>query len=101
MNVLFLSIGKLDNIEDRGIYTDLLRQFRDNGHMVYVASPRERRTNLPTEYTIAQDADERVVGSFKKLCKERGITIEYVDTMKELGKACNIDVGSAIAVILK
>jgi len=50
---------------------------------------------------IAQDADERVVGSFKKLCKERGITIEYVGTMKELGKACNIDVGSAVAVILK
>jgi|GEM_PF-5013835 hypothetical protein len=37
MNILFLSIGKLDNIEDKGIYTDLLRQFRDNRHDVYVS----------------------------------------------------------------
>jgi len=50
MNILFLSIGSLNSIEDRGIYTDLLRQFRDNGHTVYVVSPRERRLNLPTEY---------------------------------------------------
>ncbi|WP_338470959.1 glycosyltransferase family 4 protein [Niallia sp. XMNu-256] len=50
MNILFLSIGRLNNIEDRGLYTDLLRQFRDNGHNVYVVSPREKRLNKPTEY---------------------------------------------------
>jgi len=32
MNILFLSIVRLNNIEDKGIYTDLLRQFKDNGH---------------------------------------------------------------------
>lgn len=52
MNILFLSIGKLDDINERGIYTDLLRQFRDNGHNVYVVTPREKRLNLPTEYTL-------------------------------------------------
>lgn len=50
MNIIFLSIGKLNNIEDKGIYTDLLREFRDHGHKVYVVSPREKRLNLPTEY---------------------------------------------------
>ncbi|MGG0283585.1 glycosyltransferase family 4 protein [Peribacillus butanolivorans] len=50
MNILFLSIGRLNNIEDRGLYTDLLRQFRDNGHKVYVVSPREKRLKKPTEY---------------------------------------------------
>ncbi|MFB4163883.1 glycosyltransferase family 4 protein [Alteribacillus sp. JSM 102045] len=50
MNIIFLSIGKLNNIEEKGIYTDLLRQFRDNGHKVYVVSPREKRLNKPTEY---------------------------------------------------
>jgi glycosyltransferase involved in cell wall biosynthesis len=50
MNILFLSIGRLNNIEDRGLYTDLLRQFRDGGHKVYVVSPREKRKNKPTEY---------------------------------------------------
>lgn len=50
MNILFLSIGRLNNIEDRGLYTDLLRQFRDNGHKVCVVSPREKRLKKPTEY---------------------------------------------------
>lgn len=50
MNILFLSIGRLNNIEDRGLYTDLLRQFRDDGHKVYVVSPREKRLNKSTEY---------------------------------------------------
>lgn len=52
MNILFLSIGSLQNIEDKGLYTDLLRKFRDMGHNVYVVCPRERRTKLKTEYTI-------------------------------------------------
>src|SRR5690625_1700020 len=51
MNIIFLSIGKLNHIEDKGIYTDLLRKFRDNNHKVYVVSPREKRLNKPTEYT--------------------------------------------------
>ncbi|MGD6778419.1 glycosyltransferase family 4 protein [Sutcliffiella horikoshii] len=50
MNILFLSIGRLNNIEDRGIYTDLLREFKNNGHNVYVVSPREKRLNKDTEY---------------------------------------------------
>lgn len=51
MNILFLSIGRLNNIEDRGLYTDLLRYFRDKGHNIYVVSQRERRLKKPTEYT--------------------------------------------------
>lgn len=50
MNILFLSIGKLNNIEDRGLYTDLLRYFRDKGHNIYIVSPSERRFKKPTEY---------------------------------------------------
>ncbi len=49
MNVLFLTIGRMESIEAHSIYPDLLRQFRDNGHDVYIVSPRERRTGLKTE----------------------------------------------------
>ena len=49
MNILFLSIGRLNNIEEKGIYTDILRQFRKNGHNVYVVSPIEKRLNKDTE----------------------------------------------------
>lgn len=50
MNVLFLTMSSgLKNIETSGIYTDLIRKFRDEGHEVYVIYPRERRLRLPTE----------------------------------------------------
>ena len=50
MNVLFMTIGKMDNIEEHTIYCDLLRYFRDDGHSVYTISPYEKRTGLQTAY---------------------------------------------------
>ncbi|WP_010244892.1 ribosomal L7Ae/L30e/S12e/Gadd45 family protein [Acetivibrio cellulolyticus] len=50
---------------------------------------------------IARDADERVVGKVIELCKKDNVQVVYVDTMKLLGKACNIDVGAAVACTLK
>lgn len=41
-------MSKILNIEERGIYTDLMRKFRDEGHMVYVVSPTERRDGRKT-----------------------------------------------------
>lgn len=49
MKILFLSIGQLKSLEQKGIYTDLLRQFVANDHIIYVVSPREKRLDLPTE----------------------------------------------------
>jgi glycosyltransferase involved in cell wall biosynthesis len=48
MKILFLTMVKIDTLDNRGIYTDLLRKFRDEGHDVYVISPSERRYNNPT-----------------------------------------------------
>ena len=50
MNVLFMTIGKMDNIEEHTIYCDLLRYFRDAGNSVYTISPYEKRTGLQTAY---------------------------------------------------
>ena len=44
MNIPFSTIGRMGSIEDRGIYPDLLRTFRDHGHTVYTVSPYEKRT---------------------------------------------------------
>lgn len=50
MNVIFLTMVNLQDIAERGIYTDLMRKFRNEGHRVTIVSPRERRlgecTNL-------------------------------------------------------
>ena len=39
----------MENIETSGIYTDLMRKFRNEGHEVYIIFPRERRLGLSTE----------------------------------------------------
>lgn len=43
MNILFLTVTRIDNLESRGIYTDLLRFFIKEGHSVHIVSPSERR----------------------------------------------------------
>jgi len=50
---------------------------------------------------IASDADQRVVGPIRELCESKGISINTANTMKQLGKAAGIDVGAAIAGILR
>ena len=50
MKILFLTLAKIDNIETQGIYTDLLRKFRDNGHEVTIVSPIERKYGTKTNY---------------------------------------------------
>ena len=46
MKILFLTLAKIESIEDRAIYPDLLRKFRDEGHSVTIMSPIERRYKL-------------------------------------------------------
>ena len=43
----------------------------------------------------------KLVKSVEKLAMENSVQIAYVDTMKELGKLCGIDVGAASALILE
>lgn len=48
MNVIFLTLVRIDNIEGRGIYQDLMRKFRDEGHQLYIVTPSERRLGQNT-----------------------------------------------------
>lgn len=53
MNILFLTMSSgIENFQSRGIYTDLMRKFRDDGHKVYIVFPRERKQGLPTEVRV-------------------------------------------------
>lgn len=53
------------------------------------------------EIIIAKDADKRITSKVIQQCNQKGLTILYADSMKQLGKACGIDVGSATVAILK
>ena len=50
MNVLFVTLVGINSIEDRGIYQDLLRQFRNKGHDVTIVTPVERRKGIAANY---------------------------------------------------
>jgi glycosyltransferase involved in cell wall biosynthesis len=48
MNILFLTLADINSIDERGIYTDLLRHFVLKGHDVTIVSPNERRKGINT-----------------------------------------------------
>lgn len=48
MNIIFLTLFRFTDIEERKIYPDLMRKFRDEGHYVYIVTPCERRLGLQT-----------------------------------------------------
>jgi len=51
LNVLFLTLSNLENINERGIYSDFLRELSKRGINIYVVFPRQKRENLPTALT--------------------------------------------------
>ncbi len=53
------------------------------------------------EVVIARDAERRVTEKVESLAKQANIPITHVDSMRELGKACGIDVGAATVAIKK
>ena len=64
MNIIFLTLAKISDIECRGIYADLMRKFRDEGHQVCIVSPNERRNGQGTS-----------------LVEENGVKMLYVKTL--------------------
>lgn len=48
MNVIFITLSNINSIKERGIYADLMRKFRDEGHQVHIISPIERRFGKDT-----------------------------------------------------
>lgn len=43
MNIIFITLSNINNIKESGIYADLMRKFRNEGHQVHIISPIERR----------------------------------------------------------
>ena len=48
MNILFLTLNRVSDLSERGIYTDLMREFICHGHRVYMVVPAERRFHEST-----------------------------------------------------
>ena len=50
---------------------------------------------------IAGDADLYIVRQVKQACSDAGVRLVEVDTMKELGQACGVEVKTASAGLKK
>lgn len=50
---------------------------------------------------LADDADPSMLQPIRELCGEGGIEVVAVESMAVLGRACEIDVGAAVAVLLR
>lgn len=50
---------------------------------------------------VASDAQEDLLKPVIELANNMNIEIRHVESMKELGKLCGIDVGAAVALLLK
>ena len=48
MNVVFMTLAPISDIEERGIYHDLMRRFRNAGHQVFIVKSAERRLGQKT-----------------------------------------------------
>lgn len=60
MNILFLNLLGNAKVSERGIYQDLIRQFRDKGHSVYLITPWERKLNKKTALLV--DSGVNILG---------------------------------------
>jgi len=97
MNILFLSIGNLKNLSQKGLYPDLVRQFRSKGHEVYVVCANERRNAKETQLTKESDIHVLRVktGNLTRVnLLEKGISTLLVETQfkaairKFFGRVC-------------
>ncbi len=82
-NILFLTLSNISDIDERGIYQDLLRTFAQKGHRVFVVSPAERRRREKTRLIKHDNAYVLRVrtGNIQKTNPiEKGISTVFLET---------------------
>lgn len=82
MNILFLTLLEFNSFNERNIYSDLLREFKKNGHNIYAISPIERREKIKTK--IIKEDNSKIlrlkIGNIQKTnIIEKGISTLNVE----------------------
>lgn len=82
MNIIFLTLTNINSINEKSIYTDLLREFINNGHKVHIVSPSERRHKKNT-FLIQEENCEILkvkIGNIQKTnILEKGISTILIE----------------------
>ena len=81
----------------------MLKKLKDSRDKV-VGIKQTRKTikegNAQLVY-LAQDVDAHLYTEIEGLCHENHVELCYVDSMKELGEYCGIDIKAACAALLR
>ncbi len=56
---------------------------------------------LARQVFVALDAEQHVIRPLIQMCQDKNIPVVEVDYMKDLGKACGIEVGCAAAAVVE
>ncbi|WP_066321256.1 50S ribosomal protein L7ae-like protein [Bacillus sp. FJAT-29814] len=59
------------------------------------------REGIVQELVIAADAEAKVTSPAVNEAERLGVPVQYVDSMKKLGKACRIEVSAAAVAIIR
>lgn len=88
--------------DDSIVKCDIMAEIRRNNVVVGVKQFKKalRDDRIQKTY-LAANADPAVTEPIVELCKERSIVYTWVRTMAELGRACGIEVGAAVATAVK
>ena len=80
----------------------MLRELMSQDKVVGVKQSRRAvREGRAVRVFLAADADPALTGPIGRLCAERDVPVETGFSMEELGKAAGIQVGAAVAAVLR
>ena len=79
----------------------MFSQLENNSKVVGAKqTKRALRDGKATKVYLAKDADPALTEPMEALSLEHQVAVEWIPTMKDLGKACGIAVGAAVAAVL-
>mgnify|MGYP004536081425 CR=1 FL=1 len=80
----------------------VLETLKTAKHVVGIKQLRKAlREGAAETVFVAEDADLHLTDPVREACAQAAIPVVSVPTMDELGKACAIEVGAAVAAIIR
>ncbi len=79
----------------------MTQRLKDDNKVVGIKQVKKAiNSDSVSEVYIAEDAEEKVTREILLLCERHDIPVIKVETMKDLGDACGIDINAATAALL-
>ena len=79
----------------------MLSELKESGKVVGAKQVRRALTDGRARTVfVALDADSRITEPVLELARQQSVPVQQVASMKELGSACSVAVGSAVAALL-